>query len=98
MKHQYRQRTQPRRLRPQYTPSQTDRANAVLPGKLNFRLITEDQVRGGLSKAHFLKYIPYQAPPIAGDATDEAVARHDFDQASHKGTLQAVRAALLSGN
>lgn len=63
----------------------------------NFRLITDEQVRGGLTQAHFLKYIPYQAAPIAGDATDEAVARHDYDQASHKGTLQAVRASLLSG-
>lgn len=65
--------------------------------KTNFRLITDEQVRGGLAQAHFLKYIPYQAAPIAGDATDEAVARRDYDQASHKGTLQAVRASLLSG-
>lgn len=65
--------------------------------KTNFRLITDDQVRAGLAKAHFLKYIPYQAAPVAGEATDEAVARYEYDQASHIGSLQAVRAALLSG-
>lgn len=65
--------------------------------KLNFRLITEDQVRNGLDKAHFLKYIPYQAAPVPADASEDVIARHEYDQASHKGSLQAVRASLLSG-
>lgn len=66
--------------------------------KTNFRLITDDQVRAGLAQAHFLKYIPYQAAPIDGEPTDEAMARHDYDQASHCGSLVAVRASLLSGS
>lgn len=66
--------------------------------KNNFRLITDDQVRQGLAKAHFLKYIPYQPAPIEGEATEEAQARAEFDAMSHIGTLQPVRASLLSGS
>lgn len=66
--------------------------------KTNFRLITDDQIRLGLSKAHFLKYIPYQPAPIEGEVTEEAQARADLDAMSHIGTLQPVRASLLSGS
>lgn len=65
--------------------------------KNNFRLITDEQVRQGLAKARFLKYIPYQPAPIAGEVTEEVKAKADLDAMSHAGTLQPVRASLLSG-
>lgn len=67
--------------------------------KTNFRLITDDQVRGGLPNARFLKYVPYQPAPTAGQApTDEAAQyKMALDAATHTGSLVAVRASLLSG-
>lgn len=66
--------------------------------KTNFRLITDDQVRAGLENARFLKYVPYQAAPV-GQGYDEETARHmtELDEATHTGSLVAVRASLLSG-
>lgn len=52
-------------------------------GKENFRLITDDQVKLGLDKAKFLKYIPNP------DNAEE--------EAPKMGTLQAVKSSLLAG-
>ena len=59
-------------------------------GKENFRLITDGQLKGGLDKAAFYKYVP-----VVEEDPDNPGAT--ITVANKVGKLRKVRSSLLSG-
>mgnify|MGYP001028166493 CR=1 FL=1 len=59
-------------------------------GKDNFRLITDGQLKGGLSKAAFYKYVPVEEEDPSNPGTTMVVP-------NKVGKLRKVRSSLLSG-